>query len=260
MRKKILGTLLVLTLVAGAGGAWYYRQVYKPARFNRADPAALVALRSDARVAVEWGEWIVLSPIGPGVDTGFIFYPGAECDPAGYAEPLRAVAESGYLVVIVPMPFSLATFAPDRAADVMAAYPGIRHWFVGGHSLGGVAAARFVYRHPGAVAGLLLWDAYPATTDDISRRTLAVRQIHRLEPNGLAPSAYLQRNYLLPPQTDFTPIAGATHINFGRFIPSARFAAEHAAIPIEEQHRRIAASTVDFLSQLRLQQVPPADR
>ena len=260
MRKKILGALLLVVLTTGAGGAWWYRQVYKPARFNRADPIALEALRPSAGVTVAWEDWIVLSPVGAGVDTGFIFYPGAECAPEGYAEPLRQVAESGYLVAIVPMPFSLASLAPDRAADVLAAYPEIGRWAIGGHDLGGVAAARFVYRHPGVMAGLLLWDAYPAATDDLSRQTLPVRQIHRLEANGLAPPAYLQHNYLLPPQTDYTPIAGASHLNFGRFIPSARFAAERPTIPIEEQHRRIAAATVDFLSRLRLQEPSPAGR
>jgi hypothetical protein len=107
--------------------------------------------------------------------------------------------------------------------------------------------------------GLLLWDGYPAATDDLSRQTLAVRQLHRLEGDGLEPLAYRQSNHLLPPQTDFTPMAGATHINYGRFIPAARFAGETATVPIDEQHRRIAASTVDFLSRLATPaRLPPA--
>ena len=259
MRRRILGGLLLALLAAGAGGIWWYWQVYRPARFSPADPLAFYALRSDGRVMVSEDDWIVLQPAHGSVNTGFVFYPGGECAPEGYAEPLRQVAESGYLVVIVPMPFALAILAPDRAADVVAAFPGVRHWAVGGHAVGGTAAARFVYRHPGVVEGLLLWDAYPAATDDLSKQTLAVRQIHRLEADGLAPLAYRQSNHLLPPQTDFTPMAGASHINYGRFIPAARFAAAPATLPIEEQHRRVAASTVDFLSRLAApQRLPPA--
>jgi pimeloyl-ACP methyl ester carboxylesterase len=250
MRRRILGGLLLALFAGGVGGVGWYRQVFLPARFSPADPVAFYALRSDGRVTVSREDWIVLQPADRSVNTGFIFYPGGECAPEGYAEPLRQVAESGYLVVLVPMPFSLAVLAPDRAADVVAAFPGIRHWAVGGHSEGGAAAARFVYRHPGLVEGLLLWDAYPAPTDDLSKQTLAVRQIHRLEADGLAPLAYRQSNHLLPPQTDFTPMAGASHLDYGRFIPAGRYAAVPATMPIEDQHRRIAASTVDFLSRL----------
>ena len=259
MRRRILRGLLLALLAAGVGGIWWYRQVYLPTRFNPADPVALDALRSDSRVTVSRGDWIALQPAHGSVNTGLVFYPGDEFAPEGYADPLRQVAESGYLVVIVPMPFALAMLAPDRAADVLAAFPGVRHWAIGGHAAGGAAAARFVYRHPGGVQGLLLWDAYPSATDDLSKQTLAVRQIHRLESDGLAPLAYRQSNHLLPPQTDFVPLAGASHMNYGRFIPAARADAAAATMPIEEQHRRVAAATVDFLSHLAApQRLPPA--
>ena len=45
--------------------------------------------------------------------------------------PLHYFIAAGYLVVIVPMPLNLAVFAPGRAAEVMAAYPGIElEWVV----------------------------------------------------------------------------------------------------------------------------------
>jgi len=40
-------------------------------------------------------------------------------DPRAYAPAARALAEEGYLVVIVPMPLNLAVLAPGRAAEVM---------------------------------------------------------------------------------------------------------------------------------------------
>jgi len=36
-------------------------------------------------------------------------------------------------------------------------------------------AARYVYRHAGAVQGLALWAAYPATTDDLSSQARIVQ-------------------------------------------------------------------------------------
>lgn len=258
MKRRILGNLLLVLLAAASLAIWWFFGIYGPRRFIDADPVALAALESDNRITVSRGDWIVLKPARGGADTGLIFYPGGEYAPEGYAEPLRQVAESGYLVVIVPMPFHLAILAPDRAADVVAAYPGIKHWAICGHAMGGTAAARFVYRHPGVMAGLLLWDAYPAATDDLSKRALAVRQIHRLEADGLPPPAYRRSNRLLPPQTDFTPIAGASDLDYGRFVPRAGSAAQPASMPIDEQHRRIAVSTVDFLSRLSVEPLPPS--
>ena len=72
---------------------------------------------------------------------GLILYPGARVDPRAYAPTARALVQEGYLVVIVPMLLDLAFFAPGRAAEVMAEFPGIEAWAGGGHSLGGAMAA-----------------------------------------------------------------------------------------------------------------------
>lgn len=132
-------------------------------------------------------DWIVFRPRRVGADTALIFYPGGECHERGYAEPLRQIAAAGYLAVLVPMPLYLAILAPGRAEDVIAAFPEIETWAIAGHSLGGAMAARYVYRHPGQIDGLLLWDAYPPETDDLSDRKLKVRVIHRSDASGQLP-------------------------------------------------------------------------
>jgi len=38
-------------------------------------------------------------------------------------------------------------------------------------------AARFAYQHPDAIQGLALWAAYPASSDDLSERSLQVVSI-----------------------------------------------------------------------------------
>jgi len=96
-----------------------------------------------------------LKPTGIAPTTGFVFYPGGECDERGYAELLRAIAAQGYLVVLVPMPLQLAVLAPDRAEEVIAAFPDIESWAIGGHSLGGSIALRVAVSEP-EVRGLVL--------------------------------------------------------------------------------------------------------
>ncbi|MCX7671440.1 MAG: alpha/beta hydrolase, partial [Anaerolineae bacterium] len=169
--KRILLVLLaVLLLAVGGFTAWAYTPLGPL-------PEALAALESDARVQVTMGRWLTFAPTDRQPTTGLIFYPGGRVDARSYAPAARAIAERGYLVVIVPMPFNLAVIQPGAAEAVIAAYPGIRRWAVGGHSLGGAMAAHFAFAQPGAVQGLVLWAAYPAANNPLADRDLAVVSI-----------------------------------------------------------------------------------
>ncbi len=163
--KRWLGLLLLL-LLALAGFVIWASMSSSPM------PEALAALQSDAQVQVETEGWLIFRPVDGEPAVGLILYPGGRVDPRAYAPPARAIAAEGYLVVMVPMPLNLAFFGPDRAAEVMAAFPEVERWAVGGHSLGGAMAARFAHRHPSAVQGLVLWASYPAASDDLSARAM----------------------------------------------------------------------------------------
>ena len=68
---------------------------------------------------------------------------------------------------------------------MIAAFPEIRKWAVGGHSLGGAMAARFVSQKPDAVQGLVLWAAYSASTGDLSAHSIVATSIYGTR-DGLA--------------------------------------------------------------------------
>ena len=246
--KRILAVVVVLALVLASVWAGFFYYDWKTTRVSFADPLALEALEEDDAVEVSVDDWIVFRPRGSNPRAGFIFYPGGECEAAGYAEPLHEIARAGFLVVLVPMPFYLAVLAPDRAESVIEAFPEIQQWAIGGHSLGGAMAARFAYRHPRRIDGLLLWDAYPPDTDDLSTRSLSVILIHRADDTGAMPDYYEKYLPLLPRHTQYSPVVGASHINFGRFRPARRFLdAPPATIPIGVQHHQIAAASINFL-------------
>ncbi len=248
--RKAIGLAIAITIVGVAGyvGYWF---VERAARLSQADPAAIAALASTAAVRVSENDWYIFEPTAKPATTGFIFYPGGECDERGYAELLRAVAEQGFLVVLVPMPLQLAVLAPNKADDVMAAFPHIKTWAIGGHSLGGAMAARYVHTHPETIDGLLFWDAYPPETDDLSERQLKVRMIHRADDSGEIPDYYNQYIPLLPDDMDYRALPGAIHINFGRFIPAERFRIEvPPSMPIDRQHQLIVEYTTEFLRSL----------
>ena len=211
-------------------------------------PEALVALESDAQVQVETEPWLIFRPTGDQPAAGLVLYPGARVDPRSYAPAAHALAEEGYLVVIVPMPLNLAVFAPDRAAEVMAAFPEIGRWAVGGHSLGGAMAARFAYQNPDAVQGLVLWAAYPASTDDLSGYSTAVTSIYATEDGLTTEDKIAASRPLLPLDTSWVAIDGGNHAQFGWYGPQAGDGT--ATISREEQQKQIVAATLELLSRL----------
>jgi Alpha/beta hydrolase family len=235
--------LLPLVVILAAGGFVLWASAVPDPL-----PEALAALEADARLRVETEPWLTFRPAGEEPTTGLILYPGGRVDPRAYAPAARALAEAGFLVVIPPMPLNLAVFAPDRAAEVMAAFPQVKRWAVGGHSLGGAMAARFAYQHPDAVQGLALWAAYPAASDDLSGRDLAVVSIYGTR-DGLATGDKIEASRpLLPADTRWVAIEGGNHAQFGWYGPQA--GDNEAAISREAQQEQVVAATVVLLSAL----------
>jgi pimeloyl-ACP methyl ester carboxylesterase len=142
-----------------------------------------------------------------------VFYPGALVDPRAYLALLRPLAEQGHLVVVVKPPLNVALLAPATAP--LGADPALTGWAVGGHSLGGVAAARAV--GDPRVRGIFFWASYPAS--DLSDATVRAISIFG-EQDGLTTPADVEASRAwLPPDTVFTEVPGAGHAFFGDYGP-----------------------------------------
>ena len=134
-------------------------------------------MQSDARVRVSRERWISFAPTSGEYTSGFIFYPGGRVAAEAYAPLGRVLAEDGHLAVIVAMPLNLAILNPDAASDVIGAFPSVKRWVIGGHSLGGVMAARFAHNYGDRVHGLALLAAYAEAHVDLCGSDLAVAAI-----------------------------------------------------------------------------------
>ena len=246
MIKKIALGMLIMVLLAAAGfTAW-------ASLINPILPEAVAALQSDGQVQVEpqpaGGDWLVFSPAGEQAETGLIFYPGGRVDYRAYAPYARAVASRGYLVVIPRMPLNLAVFKPNEAASIIQAYPEVRSWAVGGHSLGGAMAANYAAQHPGEVQALVLLASYPASSDDLSRSGLKVFSIYGLM-DGLATEDKIEASRpLLPSNTQYVAIQGGNHAQFGDY--GEQNGDHPAAISRAAQQAQAAAATVELLESL----------
>jgi Alpha/beta hydrolase family len=240
--KRVGLAIIILLIIAAAGFVIWGETPAKPM------PEALSAMQSDAQVKVENGNWITFSPVGSTPNTGFIFYPGGRVDPRAYAPAARALAEAGYLTVIVPMPLNLAVLAPGKASQVMAAYPEVEHWVIGGHSLGGAMAANFVYKNPGKAEGLALWGSYPASSNNLSEADIAVVSISGTQ-DGLSTPAKIDASHsLLPASTGWVPITGGNHGQFGWY--GQQSGDNLATIGHLEQQAQTVAATLKLLKQV----------
>ena len=235
-----VGVLIVLLLTLGGFVAWAMRAAAPEA-------AALRALTPDATMQVEAAPWLAFAPAGEAPRTGLILYPGGRVDPRAYAAAAREIAAAGYRVVVVPMPLNLAVLGADRASAVLAEYPEVTAWAVGGHSLGGAMAANYAAdaERPTAVRGLVLWAAYPAAGDDLSGAGLKVVSIYGTR-DGLAGEAdVLGGAARLPPDTRWVPIEGGNHAQFGAYGPQA--GDQPATISAAAQRAAVVAATVALL-------------
>lgn len=242
VKKLLLALAIVLLVAVAAFTVWAYTPLGPMSE-------ALAALQSDAAVQVSTEPWLSFTPTAAPPQTGLIFYPGGRVDPRSYAPAARALAEQGYQVVIVPMPFNLAVFGINRAEDVIAAYPAVRAWGIGGHSLGGSMAANFAANHPDAVQGLALWASYPASSDDLSARDdLAAVSIYGAQDGVALPNTVLAARPLLPADTVWVAIEGGNHAQFGWYGPQSK--ADVAAISRDSQQQQVISATAELLERL----------
>ena len=241
-RKLFLFVLLLGLVIALAGFVIWAQTPLGPM------PEALAALESDSAVRVETEPWLAFWPQDQEPDSGVILYPGGRVDARSYAPAARALAEEGYLAVITPMPLNLAVFDPDAAADVIAAFPQIETWIVGGHSLGGAMAAGYAEGNADAVDGLVLWASYPAD-DKLSTRTEpAVTSIYATNDMVSTLEDIEASRANLPAETRWVEIAGGNHAQFGWY--GEQPGDGQATISREEQQEQIVNATAEFLESL----------
>jgi pimeloyl-ACP methyl ester carboxylesterase len=181
---------------------------------------------------------------------GFVFLPGGNVDYQAYAPTLFEIAALGFLVVDVPMPLDLAVLGYGKAADVITAHPEIEHWAIGGHSLGGAMAARFVFENPTAVEGLVLWAAYPAESNALSTSSVQVISISATLDGLATPDKIAASIPLLPADTTFVAIEGGNHAQFGFY--GEQKGDNPAEISQEEQQAQIVEATAGFLAQFAM--------
>ena len=178
----------------------------------------LEAARSDpAFTLTESADGVVLAPTTPN-GTGIVYLAGARVDPAAYARKLSGIAAAGVTVVIARPTLNFAIFElrPLATFEGLAAGSGVRSWYVGGHSLGGVRACQYAADAPaGSVSGLILFGSYCAA--DLSSSDLPVLTLSATRDGLSTPAKIADAAHLLPSDAQLVRLPGANHAQFGDY-------------------------------------------
>ncbi len=240
--RRSLGVILVSALIVVMSFVVWANTT------NPIMPQAEAALQSSTTVTVNrTGGYISFVPTSSMPEVGIILYPGGRVLAEAYAPLARAIAEQGYVAAIVFAPLNLAFFGVGAADQVIADFPEVTAWAVGGHSLGGVAAALYAQNNPN-VRGLVIMASFPANDALRERSDLRVVSIYGTN-DGLARAEDVRNSSKdLPQNARFVAIEGGNHAQFGYYGEQA--GDNQATISREEQTTQIVTAIVALLDNI----------
>jgi hypothetical protein len=229
MNKRLkIAIITIIAIVILLSGVFF---IYV-SDYYRADDVAIAAMQGEATMRVE-DDLIILSPTTPG-DTALIFYPGAKVEYIAYLPILEKIQQScGITCILVKMPFNMAIFDTNAADRIIEEFPGIKNWYIGGHSMGGAMASDYASNHQDKIKGLILLGAY----------------IYGNYPNENALTVYGTFNTSVAQKINYTEnivvIEGGNHAQFGNY--GKQKGDPDATISSEEQQNIAVEAIKEFL-------------
>ncbi len=240
MRKKrswkkillILSILLVVVLFATVVGFKIYTSNY-----YATDEASLEVVKENVgeRVSCHTDDTgTVFLPKGQQVKAVIFFYPGGKVEYSAYGALMYELADEGYICVLPRMPENLAFLRVDAMDAIQANYAQEMttvkdlDWYLAGHSLGGVAAAKYLTEEvvpkeggqsadsgtkADAFKGLILCASYPA--DDLSNLGIRFLSIRGSNDGVLNLKRYEESSKFWPSDSTEKVIDGGIHSFFG---------------------------------------------
>jgi hypothetical protein len=167
---------------------------------------------------------------------GIVLYPGAKVEAAAYVPLACELANQGIYCVIAKMPFNLAFFGAGAAEEIVNASPEVKHWWIGGHSLGGVVASMEAAESPSKYEGVALLAAY--TTSNLTDTSLKGLVIYGSNDKVRNVENFQKNTGNLPNNTQVITIEGGNHGNFGDY--GAQEGDGEATITGQDQQRQTA--------------------
>ena len=197
-------------------------------------------LQSSAAVLVtETSATLEFTPKVRRTESALLFLCGGGVSARAYAPLLRPVAEAGFPVFVIKLPYRLAPLESHKVAaivrgrEIMAAHPETGRWVVAGHSLGAALATRLVKSDPASAAALVLLGTTHPKERNLSSLTMPVTKVWGSNDGVAPPERMFANRSLLPSHTRWVEIRGGNHSQFGHY--GHQLLDGKAAITREEQ-------------------------
>jgi hypothetical protein len=230
--KFILGGLGALIIIFVCAFFFYVSDYYK------ADTAVKTAFDSaveDESITVE--NDMIIFHAGNDDGSAMIFYPGGKVESIAYYPLLKKLSDQGITCVLMKMPFHLAFFSSNAADKVYDKLPGIKNFYIGGHSLGGAMASSYMAKHQDKLSGLILLGAYIYGDIDPSKVLTMYGSNDRV----------LNRSKITY-EENVQVIAGGNHAYFGNY--GEQKGDGTATITQDDQQNIAANAVVEFIRNL----------
>ena len=238
--KRLFITVFVITALA-AGVIWLYLSDYRSADADAI--AAFTHPEGFVEAVTEADNRIVFTPY-EGTDTAVIFYPGAKVRYDAYSVIAEKLAENGIMCILVDMPMNLAILNAEAAEDVKEAHPEIKHWYIAGHSMGGLAAGSCAAEYEDEYDGLIVIAS--RIKEDFSGSELPVLLITATNDGICTPELLEKEKTPLPKHLTHVVIEGGCHGYFGSYGDQP-----HDGVPDitrEDQQEQTITAIVNWIS------------
>lgn len=188
-------------------------------------------------------EGLIFRPETPN-GKGIILYQGAKVEEESYAYLGQSLSDRGFLVSIPQLPLNFGILGSGTAASVIEEHAEVDEWFLGGHSLGGVAASFYAEDPSPKLRGLYFLGAYPG--GDFSNSDLSMLSIYG-ELDGLSTVEDIEESReLFPDDSVFVEIEGGNHAQFGLY--GEQKGDNPAEIPAIEQQNQIIEALTEWIN------------
>ncbi|MDO5010944.1 MAG: alpha/beta hydrolase [Intestinibacter bartlettii] len=242
INRTIIKTILILLICSVLGFFIWLTSYYAPT----SEAESYLKTDDSVEVSID-NNFICFTPKNITPTKGFILYPAAKVDAKSYAKLCKMISEQGYQVVAVDMPLNFSAFGKNKANEVIQKYSNIEHWAIGGDSLGGLVATRYVNSNPEKIDGVVLISSYPSDSY-LKEVNMNVLSIWGSKDGVIDFQALIDAKEKLPQKTTYVEIEGANHSQFGDY---GKYKDDESALISEEkQQQKTVDSIVQFLENI----------
>lgn len=234
MLKKCVITILIILSIIISSMLIYFEIYY------HAEESIKLFLESNEKVSVSKIEEGYLFD-GKGVDTLFIFYPGAKVQTEAYAKFMNSLAENGIDCVLLDIPFRFAFLGKNKADKIIEKYD-YKNICISGHSLGGVVATMYAKDSPDKINSIVLLASYPTLKINDNIKLLS---IYGNKDGVLAIDKYEESKINWPHNNKEVVIEGANHAGVANY--GEQKGDNMADITNEEQQKQTIENILHFI-------------